>query len=144
MNPVLTLHSESQSNAPPNQVARHCFLTAVTRPRRARHRAGLPKLRKRTIIFCHKASAPCVGRKHKSMSRHLPHRAGAAVPLTSPAGRLSYRAETAVAGPDSARLRKPRPIRALHYVHSDKRRPPAPGSAPPPHRHRASTLTAPA
>ena len=77
---VLTLHPESQSNAPPNQVALHCFLTAVTRPRRARRRAGLPKLRKRTIVFCHKASAPCVGRQHKSMSRHLPHRAGAAVP----------------------------------------------------------------
>ena len=43
MNPVLTLHPESQSNAPPNQVARHCFLTAVTRPRRARRRAGAPK-----------------------------------------------------------------------------------------------------
>ena len=43
MNPVLTLHPESQSNAPPNQVARHCFLTAVTRPRRARRRAGAPE-----------------------------------------------------------------------------------------------------
>ena len=99
MNPVLTLQPESQSNAPPNQVARHCFLTAVTRPIRARRRAGLPKFRKRTTAYCHKAAAPCVGRQHKSMSRHLPHRAGTAVPLTSPAGRLSYRAETAVAGP---------------------------------------------
>ena len=99
MDPILILHPESQSNAPPNQVARHCFLTAATRPIRARRRAGLPKLRKRTTTYCHKASAPCFGRQHKSMSRHLPHRAGAAVPLTSPAGRPSYRAETAVAGP---------------------------------------------
>ena len=130
MTPVLTLHPESQSNAPPNQVARHCFLTAVTRPRRARRRAGLPKLRKRTTAYCHKASAPSFGRQHKSMNRHLPHRAGAAVPLTSPAGRPSYRAETAVAAPDSLRLRKPRPIRTRRYVHSDKRRRPRPD----PHR----------